>query len=299
MAKHDDTYRTITEQIVADLERGVRPWAPSWNRTKTLPLTLPRRSTGELYRGANILLLWMAAARNGFSSDSWLTFNQAKTVGASVRKGEKATHVLFFDRFTKEDTREGHEGESRSFAFARTYAVFNADQIEGLPAPFGNQQPSMTTVPAGEFFVGVGADVRHGGSQPMYVPSADYIRMPRPEDFRSPEAYVSTLGHEHVHWTGHTSRLGRSFDRFGTEAYAVEELVAEIGSAFLCATLGVANCEREDHAAYVAHYLDLLRGDSRLFVQAASAAQKSVDFLHERAGARAVAAGAQASVAAA
>jgi antirestriction protein ArdC len=285
MANHKDTYRTVTDQILADLERGVRPWAPSWNSSSSRrPLALPRRSTGEVYRGANVLLLWMAAASNGYASDRWITFNQAINLGASVRKGEKATHVLFFDRFTKEDSREGHEGETVSFAYAKTYAVFNADQIDGLPARLATPEPSLPYLPAADFFAPIAADVRHGGAQPMYVPSADCIRMPRPADFRSADAYVSTLGHEHVHWTGHSSRLGRKFDRFGTDAYAVEELVAEIGSAFLCATLGVAESEREDHAAYVDHYVRLLRSDKRLLVHAAAAAQKAVDFLHERAG---------------
>ncbi len=284
MATNKDTYRTVTDQILADLERGVRPWAPSWNASGSRrPLALPRRSTGEFYRGANVLLLWISAARNGYASDRWLTFNQARNLDASVRKGEKATHVLFFDRLTKDDTRDGHEGETLSFAFAKTYAVFNADQIDGLPARLATPQPALSSLPAGDFFAAISADVRHGGNQPMYVPSADYIRMPRPEDFRSADAYVSTLGHEHVHWTGHSSRLGRQFDRFGTDAYAVEELVAEIGSAFLCATLGVAESEREDHAAYIDHYVRLLREDRRLLVQAASAAQKAVDWLHERA----------------
>lgn len=287
MANHRDTYRTVADQILADLERGVRPWAPSWgSSTSRSPLTLPRRSTGEVYRGANVLLLWLAAARNGYASDRWWTFNQARNLGASVRKGEKATHVLFFDRFTKDDTREGHEGETLSFAYAKTYAVFNGDQIDGLPEHLATPERPLPAVPAADFFAAVAADVRHGGAQPMYVPSADYIRMPRPEDFRTADAYVSTLGHEHVHWTGHSSRLARKFDRFGTDAYAVEELVAEIGSAFLCATLGVAESEREDHAAYIDHYSRLLRSDKRLLVQAAAAAQKAVDFLHERAAAR-------------
>lgn len=286
MTAFRDTYQTVTNQILADLERGVRPWAPSWTRDVQRPLSLPLRSTGEPYRGVNVLLLWMAAARSGYSSARWLTFNQAKSLGGAVRKGEKATHVVFFDRLTKDDTREGHEGEERSFAFAKTYPVFNVEQIEGLPERFGAPPTLPPNVHASTFFSAIGADVRHGGGQPMYVPSADYIRMPHLASFVSDDAYVSTLAHEHVHWTGHRSRLDRGFDSFGTEAYAVEELVAELGAAFLCATLGVAASEREDHASYIDHYVKVLRDDKRLLLRAASAAQKAVDFIHERAGAR-------------
>ncbi len=287
MTNFSDTYQTVTHQILADLERGIRPWAPSWNSTAQMPRSLPRRATGESYRGANVLLLWMAAARAGYASSHWLTFNQAKNLGAAVRKGEKATHVLFFEQFKKEDTREGHEGEERSFAFAKTYAVFNADQIDGLPERFSAAPADAQDLPASEFFAAVGASTRHAGSQPMYRPQQDVIVMPRPEDFVSRDAYVATLAHEHVHWTGHASRLDRDFHTFGTEAYAVEELVAEIGAAFLCATLGVADSQREDHAAYIGHYVKLLRDDKRLLVRAASAAQKAVDFLHAAAGASA------------
>jgi antirestriction protein ArdC len=281
-----DTYQLVTDQILADLERGVRPWAPSWTAASQLPRSLPVRSTGEYYRGANVLLLWLAAARGAYSSSAWLTFNQAKNLGGAVRKGEKATHILFFDRFTKEDNREGHEGEERTVAFAKTYAVFNAEQIDGLPERFNVAPTDGPEVPASTFFATIGANVRHAGSQPMYRPQQDLIVMPRPEDFQSPEAYVATLGHEHVHWTGHQTRLARDFHSFGTEAYAVEELVAEIGSAFLCATLGVADTQREDHAAYIGHYVKLLRDDTRLLVRAASAAQKAVDYLHATAIAR-------------
>jgi antirestriction protein ArdC len=283
----NDTYQTVTSQIVADLERGVRPWAPSWSSSAArLPRSLPTRSTGESYRGVNVLLLWMAAARCGFASSTWLTFNQARSMGGAVRKGEKASHVLFFNRVEKADTREGHEGEERSIAFAKTYAVLNADQIDGLPERFGVAPTDVHELPASAFFAAVGANVRHAGSQPMYRPQPDLIVMPRPEDFQSPDAYVATLGHEHVHWTGHQTRLDRDFHAFGTEAYAVEELVAELGAAFLCATLGVADTQREDHAAYIGHYVKLLRDDKRLLVRAASAAQKAVDYLHATARAR-------------
>ncbi len=224
----------------------------------------------------------MAAARAGYSNANWLTFNQAKALGANVRKGEKATRILFFDRLTKEDTREGHDGEQTTIAFAKTYAVFNAEQIDGLPEKFSTLQNRVDETPAGEFVSAVGAAVKYG-PQPLYQPARDCIQIPHPQDFVSSDAYAATLGHELVHWTGHRSRLDRNFNAKGTEAYAVEELVAEMGAAFLCATLGIAGSEREDHAAYIGAYLKLIRDDKRLFVRAASAAQKAVDFLHQRA----------------
>jgi len=273
-----DVYQTITDQILGDLERGVKAWAPSWS---TIAL-LPRRSTGELYRGINVVLLWIAAAKAGYANPNWLTFNQAKALGASVRKGQKATRILFFDRIVKDDTREGHEGEQKSIAFAKTYAVFNAEQIDGLPESFATVDGGKSDFPAREFFDAVGANVQTG-PQPLYQPGRDCVQMPSPCDFVTVDAYVATLAHELVHWTGHRSRLDRDFSGKGTEAYAVEELVAEVGAAFLCATLGVATGERADHASYIAAYVRLLRDDKRLFVRAVSAAQKAVDFLHARA----------------
>jgi antirestriction protein ArdC len=225
----------------------------------------------------------MAAARHGYANPSWLTFNQAKSLGGAVRRGEKASHVLFFGQLEKEDTRTAHEGEERTITFAKTYAVFNADQIDALPERFSVGAHQARDLPASDFFAAIGANVRHTGAQPMYRPRQDVIVMPRPEDFCTAEAYTATLAHEHVHWTGHESRLGRELKGLGTEAYAAEELVAELGAAFLCATLGVAASEREDHAAYIGHYIKLLRGDKRFLVRAASAAQKAVDFLHQRA----------------
>jgi antirestriction protein ArdC len=287
MTDFRDVYQAVTDQILAALERGVRPWARSWNtETRSYEaIQLPRRSTGQLYRGVNVLLLWCAAEQAGYRNVHWFTFKQAQALGASVRKGEKATRVLFFDRIT----RESPDGEETTIPFARTYAVFNAEQITGLPEQFQTQSNSaapekpVPEMPAEAFFAAIGADVRRG-PKPLYVPSRDYIEMPRIDDFVTPDAYVATLAHELVHWTGHPSRLDREFKRQGTDAYAVEELVAELGAAFLCGTLGVAAGEREDHAAYLSSYLRALREDKRLIVRVASAAQRAVDFLHERAG---------------
>jgi len=277
-----DVYQTVTSQIVGYLERGVRPWASQWQAQRRLPL----RATGEPYRGVNVVLLWMAAYRGGYSSPSWLTFNQAKTLGASVRKGEKATRIVFFEMLVKPDRREGREGEETTIPLAKTYAVFNADQIDGLPERFAPPSPLVADeagVPGAAFFAAIGADVRHGGDQACYAPSRDQISMPALGAFTTPDAYAATLAHELVHWTGHETRLARELSRAGTEDRAIEELIAELGAAFTCGTLGIATGEREDHASYIAHYLRVLQNDPRAFMRAASAAQKAADFLHHRA----------------
>lgn len=281
-----DVYGEVTTEILGYLERGVRPWAPQWKVQSRLPL----RATGEPYRGINVVLLWMAASRAGYRAPTWFTFNQAKAFGASVRKGEKATRVVYFEMLVKTDTREGREGEETTIPLARTYAVFNAEQIDGLPERFGSaatNMPLSTDAPGMDFFAAVGADVRHGGDRAFYMPQRDQIAMPELAAFASADAYSATLAHELVHWTGHATRLSRDLCGPGKEARAVEELIAELGAAFTCATLGIAAGEREDHAAYISEYLAVLRSDPRAFMRAASAAQKAADFLHQSVAARA------------
>lgn len=280
--EHRDVYRDVTDQILGYLERGVRPWAAQWQA----PCQMPLRVTGEPYRGVNVVLLWMAATRAGFSSPTWMTFQQAKTLGASVRKGEKAARVVFFEMLVKADRREGHEGEETTIPLVKTYAVFNADQIDGLPERFAERAPFAAradSVPGASFFDAIGADVRHGGAQPCYVPSLDQILIPAPSAFKTADAYAATLAHELVHWTGHETRLARNMGHADSSERAVEELIAELGAAFVCARLGIAAGEREDHAAYIAGYLSVLKHDPRAFLRAASAAQKAADFLHEAA----------------
>lgn len=279
-----DIYQEVTNTIVRQLESGVRPWAKPWGSPGG-SLSMPTRANGEKYRGINVVLLWGAAEQNGFTSTQWFTFKQAQELGASVRKGSKGSQVVYFSKLT----RESESGEDVEIPFLKTYSVFNADQIDNLPEAY-QPAPVITgdapsPIPTAEaFFAATGADIRNGGSLAFFIPSQDFIQMPPLAAFKDAESYYATLAHETVHWTGHKSRLEREFGkRFGDEAYAVEELCAEIGSAFLASDLGLYGEPREDHAAYLASWLKVLKADKRAIFTAASKAQAAVDFIHEQA----------------
>lgn len=284
----DDIYTRVTASIVEALEAGTRPWAPRWDKGAGALGALPVRATGETYRGVNVLLLWDSAARQGFSQSRWMTFNQADERGAHVRKGERGTRVVYAGRIT----REGQDGDGETIQqipFLKGYTVFNVEQIEGLGEDWFERSPAPSPEPARDaaadaFFDRVGARVDHGGARAFFMPSQDRIQLPPMSAFGSAEAYYATRAHETVHWTGHEARLARTFGkRFADHAYAVEELVAEIGAAFLCAQLGVSAEPREDHAAYLGEWLSVLKADKRAIFTAASAAQAACDFLHNAA----------------
>lgn len=215
-----------------------------------------------------------------------MTYKQAETLGAHVRKGERGSLVVFADRYTKTESNDQGEDVERSIPFMKAYTVFNVEQIEGLPTQYQpTPAPDVAPLPliesAESFFAGTGAVFRHGGNQAYYVPSADVIQLPPPEAFRDAESYAATKAHELTHWTGHQDRMAREFGkRFGDKAYAFEELVAELGSAFLCADLDVTPETRDDHASYLAHWLDVLKSDKRAIFTAAAHAQRAADYLH-------------------
>lgn len=285
-----DVYQRITNSIIADLEKGVRPWLKPWNAGHTAGrITRPLRSNGQPYQGINVLMLWGASMEKGFAAPIWMTFKQAKELGAFVKKGEQGSLVVYASKLTKMHTDEatGEESE-REIPFLKGYTVFNVEQIEGLPAHFyGAPAPRIDPIQriahAEEFFVGTGAVVRHGGDRAFYSPASDAVQMPPFESFKDAESYYATLGHECTHWTMHGSRLAREFGRkrFGDSAYAMEELVAELGSAFLCADLDLTPEPREDHASYIAHWLKALEGDNRAIFTAAGHAQRAADFLNK------------------
>lgn len=285
-APKTDVYARVTDKIVADLERGVRTWMRPWTVSGNPdPMGRPLRHNGTPYRGINVVLLWSDAIDKGFRSPTWMTYKQAQEFGGQVRKGESGSTVVYADRYTKTETNaQGEEGE-RAIAFMKGYTVFNADQIDGLPARYqlapSPALPAMPVIKAAEaFFAKTGAVVRHGGDRAFFSPAADFIQLPEPGAFRDPESYVATKAHELIHWTGHASREARTFGkRFGDEAYAFEELVAEMGAAFLCADLGITPEVREDHAAYLAHWLQVLKQDRRAIFTAATHAQRAADFL--------------------
>jgi antirestriction protein ArdC len=285
-----DVYARVTAHILADLERGVRPWVRPWSAEHAGGrIVRPVRANGAPYRGVNVLLLWGAAWENGFACPLWMTFKQALDRGARVRRGEKGTPVVYADRITKTET-DAKTGEAvtRDIPFLKGYTVFNVEQIEGLPAPC-YARPEPATEPEASrdarlerFFRATGARIRHGGDRAFYAPASDHVQMPPFPAFADAASYYATLAHEMTHWTRHPSRLNRDFGRRrrGDAGYALEELVAELGAAFLCADLGITPAIRDDHAAYLGAWLEALRGDTRFLFTAAGHAQRAVDCLH-------------------
>jgi antirestriction protein ArdC len=279
----------VTSHIVAELERGTRPWFKPWNAENAAGrITRPLRHNGTPYRGINILMLWASAETQGYSCPFWLTFKQAAEMGGHVKKGEHASPVVYANKFTKTETNDAGDEVEQEIPYLKEYSVFNAEQCEGLPAYLYQLAEAVQTQPlkrieqAEAFFVHTKADIRHGGNRAYYTIEGDYIRIPPIEAFRDAESHAATVGHEICHWSRHPSRLNREFGRkkWGDEGYAMEELVAELASAFLCADLRITPEVRDDHAAYIASWLKVLKDDKRAVFSAASHASKAVDFLH-------------------
>lgn len=283
-----DLYDRITSKIIADLERGVRPWTRPWSADHLAGcITRPLRHNSQPYSGINVFLLWMEATERGYGAPIWMTFRQALELGAHVRKGEAGATVVYANRIKRtEQDDNGHDVE-REIPFLKAYTVFNVEQIDGLPGSFhapaqAPLDPAARVAHAEAFVTATGAEVRHGGPQAYYAISNDRVQLPPFESFIDPQAYYATLAHELTHWTRHPSRLDRDFgrERWGDEGYAREELVAELGAAFLCADLGIGLTRREDHASYIASWLEVLKDDKRFIVSAAAHAQRACDFLH-------------------
>jgi antirestriction protein ArdC len=283
-----DVYEKITGRIVAELEQGVIPWHKPWNAEHAAGrITRPLRHNGQPYQGINVVMLWSEAVTRGYAAPIWMTFKQAQELGAFVRKGEHGSLVVYADRFTKTETNETGQEVEQSIPFLKGYTVFNVEQIEGLPAQYhAPAAPALDPVArdqeAERFFASLGADIRHGGNQAYYAAGSDHVQMPPFETFRDPVSYYATLAHECTHWTKHERRLARDFGRkrWGDEGYAIEELVAELGAAFLCADLGLTPEPRPDHAAYIASWLKVLKDDRRAVFTAAGHAQRAADYLH-------------------
>jgi len=288
MARIKDIYAHVTDKIVSELENGVRPWMQPWNAEHAAGrITRPLRHNGIPYNGINILMLWSAALDNGYAAPYWLTYKQTKDLGAQVRKGERSSLVVYANTFTRTEENADGEQEEHKIPFLKSYSVFNAEQIDDLPEHYtALAEPQIDPIQriehADRFFANTGADIRHGGNRAYYAPGPDRIQMPPFEAFRDAESYVATLAHETTHWTKHKSRLDRDFGRqkHGDEGYAREELVAELGSAFLSADLGITPEIRDDHAAYISSWLKVLKEDKRAIFSAAAHAQRAVDFLH-------------------
>jgi antirestriction protein ArdC len=286
--ERQDIYTRITGKIVASLEAGVRPWIRPWSGENAAGrITRPLRHNGMPYSGINILMLWASSVEQGFASPSWMTFRQALELNAHVRKGEKGSLVVYANSITKTEQNDAGEDVERDIHFLKGYTVFNCDQIEGLPEQYYvKPEPKFTAVErighAEAFFAATKADIRYRGGHAYYAQGADYIQMPPIEAFTDAGSFYATLGHECVHWTKHPSRLERDFGRksWGDEGYAAEELVAELGAAFLCADLELTPEVRDDHASYIASWAQVLKKDNRAIFAAAAHAQRAVDFLH-------------------
>ena len=287
MTDFKDVYTRVTNRIIADLEKGVRPWLKPWNAPHPAgSITRPLRHNGTPYRGINVMLLWGEAEEKGYAAPIWMTYKQAHELGAQVRKGERGSLVVFANRITRTETNEQGEDTEREIPFMRGYSVFNVEQIDALPAHYyaqpANPLPLSQRIESAErFMTATRAEIRHGGNSAFYAPGRDLVQLPPFETFRDAESYYATACHELTHWSGHKSRLDRNFNakRFGDSGYAREELVAELGAAFLCADLGITPEIREDHAAYLGHWLEVLREDKRAIFSAAAHAQRAADFL--------------------
>lgn len=283
-----DIYARVTDAIVRDLEAGVRPWVRPWSAEHLAGrVSRPLRANGQPYSGVNVLLLWAEAVGRGFSAPIWITFRQALALGGHVRKGERGATVVYANSIVRADKGENGEDVERSIRFLKAYTVFNVEQMEGLPAHYTAMaeprlDPAQRIFHAEAFFAATGADIRHGGNSAHYALGDDRVQMPIFESFEDPQAYYATLAHECVHWTRYPARLDRDCGRrrWGDAGYAREELVAELGAAFLCADLDLSLTPRPDHASYIASWLEVLRDDKRFLFSAAAQAQRACDYLH-------------------
>jgi antirestriction protein ArdC len=280
-------YREITDKIIADLESGCLPWVQPWGTVAAkASLGMPTNAaTQRRYSGVNVLILWGAVIERGFAGQSWLIFHQALGLGGSVRKGEHGTTVVYANRFVRDEERRRAErdgDEPNAIPFLKRFTVFNTDQCENLPTELTTAPapiPEGLILPEAEALIAAtGADFRIGGERAFYSPGDDFVQVPRPEAYFERINWHRTALHELGHWSGHAWRLGRDLSGgFGSALYAKEELVAEISSAFVCASLGIVPTVR--HADYIGSWLEVLREDDRAIVRAASAASKASDYL--------------------
>jgi len=280
-------YDDITNKIIAELEAGRVPWVQPWGTAAAKgPLALPKSAaSGRQYSGINILILWGAVTEQGFTGQSWLTFRQALSLGGHVRKGERGTTVVYADRFVPAcEKRRAHEAgeEAQAIPFLKQFTVFNSDQCGGLPPEIATTAPPPPPgliEPRVDYLIkATGIDFRIGGNRAFYMPTEDYVQVPPPQAYFEPINWHRTALHELAHASGHPSRLNRDLSgSYGTKKYAFEELVAEISSAFSCASLGIVPTVR--HADYIGSWLEVLREDKRAIVRAASKASKVADYL--------------------
>lgn len=283
-----DAYETVTNAIIAVMEAGEAKWSSRWATALTGD---PRRANGEGYQGINYFLLSMLGHERGYVSSTWMTFKQALDLGGAVRKGEKSAPVIFYKSYERENA----DGETDTIRMARLYHVFNVCQIDGLPDRF---QPEAAKGGATErnpdaeaILRATGANIAEdGGNRAYYRPSTDSIHLPAFDAFLSTDDYLATLAHELCHWTGAKHRLDRNLNNeFGSRDYGAEELVAELGAAFVCNQLGVAGGHIESHASYLTSWIKTMKEDKRAIFRAAAAAQAAANMVLGRTEAKAAA----------
>ncbi|MBY0509008.1 MAG: ssDNA-binding domain-containing protein [Rhodospirillaceae bacterium] len=281
-----DVYTRITAEIIAAIEAGPGTWRLPWHHDGSSTARPTNVASSRRYRGINRLALWVAAMTTGYTSGIWGTYRSWKTVGAQVRKGERATTVVYWQPRTGRGGEDAGEGEDsrRSGFFARAFAVFNIRQVDGyvLPTQTVSPLPDTDRIPAAEAFIAnLGIKTVFGGSDAYYMPPTDTVHMPDFAAFRDAASFYGTWVHENGHASGHKRRLDRDLSgRFGSASYAAEECCVEILSGLILADLGIAHHPRPDHAAYIASWLKVLKDDPRAIFTAASKAQQAADWMH-------------------
>jgi antirestriction protein ArdC len=269
-------YQDVTNSIIEQLENGAIPWVKPWKADSSADKNLLSQKP---YQGINRLILGLSGMVNRYDVPVWASYKQWESIGGNVRKGEKGTRIVFFSKVSKENKTTG---DTESYSVLKAYWVFNASQIDGIDiVPAATVDKPFTPIEYAETrIVKTGAALTHGGDAAFYAPSVDRIQLPNKGTFNSEANYYATAFHELVHWTGAKHRLDRNLDkgRFGNPAYAFEELVAEMGAAFLCQDYGIQGELR--HAGYIQSWLKALRDDSKAVFKAAALAQKAADYLN-------------------
>lgn len=275
-----DIYQTVTDSIISALEAGVKPWSCPWQRVPGMSGLPSNYATGAAYSGMNIMLLWGSASEQGFSDSRWMSYKQAQAEGGQVRKGEHGTTAIFYATLEK----ESEDGEIVQIPMLKTFTVFNVQQIDGLPLTTETISPDATFDPLPEaenLIRKSGANIIEKGQNAFFQPSTDQVWLPERHLFSDAANFYATGLHELVHWSGGKKRLNREMKgKFGSADYAEEELVAELGSAFLMADLGIVG--EVQHESYIASWLKALKNDNRYIFKAASAASKAHRYLMDK-----------------
>lgn len=287
-----DIRQSITDRIIAMLEKGGNEARIRW--TKAAQGGFPSNGkSGVAYSGVNVLILWDEAIERGYTSNVWLTYKQAESMGANVRKGEKSVMCAFFEMVKGKESTQSETNQSGFFPMCKPFWLFNLAQIDNLPEALTKpteKNAKFNPIDAAEKMLAAsGALINHGFDGAFYAPSKDQIYLPERECFTTPENYYSVALHELTHWTGHESRLNRQFGkRFGDDAYAFEELVAELGAAFVVGHVGFVDATIEGHASYVENWLKVLKNDKTAIFTASKQASLAYDFILDKAGMKVV-----------